>query len=67
MKSCFFPALAVRCARCSKPANQAVASQVDAAMVDGVVAISSVVHPMRHNGFWSAQPERNLFANSSPF
>ena len=41
--------------------------QVDAAMVDGVVAMSSLVHQMRHNGFWSAQPERNLFANSSPF
>ena len=40
---------------------------VDAAMVDGVVAMSSLVHQMRHNGFWSAQPERNLFANSSPF
>ena len=41
--------------------------EVDAAMVDGVVAMSSLVHQMRHNGFWSAQPERNLFANSSPF
>ena len=41
--------------------------QVDAAMVDGVVAMSSLVHQMRHSGFWSAQPERNLFANSSPF
>lgn len=40
---------------------------VDAAMVDGVAAMSGLVHQMRHNGFWSAQPERNLFANSSPF
>lgn len=40
---------------------------VDAAMVDGVVAMSSLVHQMRHNGFWSAEPERNLFAGSSPF
>lgn len=40
---------------------------VDAAMVDGVAALSGLVHQMRHNGFWSAQPERNLFANSSPF
>ncbi len=40
---------------------------VDAAMVDGVAALSGLVHQMQHNGFWSAQPERNLFANSSPF
>ena len=40
---------------------------VDAAMVDGAAALSGLLHQMRHNGFWSAQPERNLFAGSSPF
>jgi alpha-methylacyl-CoA racemase len=40
---------------------------VDAAMVDGVAAMSGLVHQMRGNGFWRDQPECNLFANSSPF
>ena len=40
---------------------------VDAAMIDGVAAMSGLVHQMRGNGFWRDQPERNLFANSSPF
>ena len=40
---------------------------VDAAMIDGVAAMSGLVHQMRHNGFWRDEPERNLFAHSSPF
>lgn len=40
---------------------------VDAAMIDGVAAMSGLVHQMRHNGFWRDEPERNLFLNSSPF
>ena len=40
---------------------------VDAAMVDGVAALSGLVHQMRHNGFWNDTPERNLFAHGSPF
>lgn len=40
---------------------------VDAAMIDGVAAMSGLVHQMRGNGFWRDERERNLFANSSPF
>ena len=40
---------------------------VDAAMIDGVAAMSGLVHQMRHNGFWRDEPESNLFLNSSPF
>lgn len=40
---------------------------VDAAMIDGVAAMSGLIHQMRANGFWSAQPEHNLFLNTSPF
>lgn len=40
---------------------------VDAAMIDGVAAMSGLVHQMRHNGFWRDEPQRNLFLNSSPF
>ncbi|WP_367065181.1 CaiB/BaiF CoA-transferase family protein [Oryzisolibacter sp. LB2S] len=40
---------------------------VDAAMIDGVAAMSTLVHQMRFNGFWSDDARRNLFANSSPF
>jgi len=40
---------------------------VDAAMIDGVAAMSGLVHQMRGNGFWRDEAERNLFANSSPF
>jgi len=40
---------------------------VDAAMVDGVAAMSGLVHQMRHNGFWRDEPARNLFLNTSPF
>ncbi|BDI06230.1 alpha-methylacyl-CoA racemase [Sphaerotilus microaerophilus] len=40
---------------------------VDAAMIDGVAAMSSLIHQMRANGFWDSRPERNLFLNASPF
>ena len=40
---------------------------VDAAMIDGVTAMSGLIHQMRGNGFWLDKPEQNLFANSSPF
>lgn len=40
---------------------------VDAAMIDGVAAMSGLMHQMRSNGSWVDQAERNFFANSSPF
>ena len=40
---------------------------VDAAMIDGVTAMSGLIHQMRGTGFWSDRPEKNLFANSAPF
>jgi alpha-methylacyl-CoA racemase len=47
--------------------NSGCGQVVDAAMIDGVAAMSGLVHQMRGNGFWCDEPERNLFANSSPF
>ncbi len=47
--------------------NSGLGQVVDAAMIDGVAAMSGLVHQMRHNGFWRDEPERNLFLNSSPF
>lgn len=40
---------------------------VDAAMIDGVAAMSGLVHQMRNIGYWRDQAERNHFLNSSPF
>jgi alpha-methylacyl-CoA racemase len=40
---------------------------IDAAMVDGVAALSSLVHQRRAAGTWSDDPERNFFLGSSPF
>ena len=40
---------------------------VDAAMIDGVTAMSGLMHQMRSNGYWMDQTERNFFSNSSPF
>jgi alpha-methylacyl-CoA racemase len=40
---------------------------VDAAMIDGVTAMSGLMHQMRNNGSWVDQAERNFFSNSSPF
>lgn len=40
---------------------------VDAAMVDGVVAMSGLVQQMRQIGFWSDAREHNFFQSSAPF
>ena len=40
---------------------------VDAAMVDGVTAMSALIHQLRGNGTWVDQPQANFFSNSSPF
>jgi alpha-methylacyl-CoA racemase len=40
---------------------------VDAAMVDGVAALSSLVHQRRGAGTWSDDAARNFFLGTSPF
>lgn len=40
---------------------------VDAAMIDGVAAMSGLVHQMRNVGYWRDDPQRNYFLNSAPF
>nr|WP_295082127.1 CaiB/BaiF CoA-transferase family protein [uncultured Roseateles sp.] len=40
---------------------------VDAAMVDGISAMSGLIHQMRHVGYWQDQAEHNFFLNSAPF
>lgn len=40
---------------------------IDAAMIDGVTAMSGLIHQMRNIGFWRDEPEANLFKNTSPF
>jgi alpha-methylacyl-CoA racemase len=40
---------------------------VDAAMVDGVAALSSLIHQRRGAGTWSDDPARNFFLGTSPF
>jgi alpha-methylacyl-CoA racemase len=40
---------------------------VDAAMIDGVAAMSGLIHQMRGIGYWHDEPGRNHFLNSSPF
>lgn len=40
---------------------------VDAAMIDGVAAMSGLIHQMRNIGYWRDEPERNHFLNTSPF
>jgi alpha-methylacyl-CoA racemase len=40
---------------------------VDAAMVDGVAALSSLIHQRRAAGVWSDDPARNFFLGSSPY
>ena len=40
---------------------------VDAAMIDGVTAMSGLMHQMRSNGSWVDQAEHNFFSNASPF
>jgi alpha-methylacyl-CoA racemase len=40
---------------------------VDAAMVDGVGLLSSLLHSLRAAGRWSEDPAQNFFLHSSPF
>ena len=40
---------------------------IDAAMVDGVAALSSLVHQRRGAGTWSDDAARNFFLGASPF
>jgi alpha-methylacyl-CoA racemase len=40
---------------------------IDAAMIDGVAALSSLVHQRRGAGTWSDDPSRNFFLGASPF
>ncbi|WP_057300149.1 CaiB/BaiF CoA-transferase family protein [Pelomonas sp. Root1217] len=40
---------------------------VDAAMVDGVSLLSSLLHSLHAAGRWSDKPEQNFFLHSSPF
>ena len=40
---------------------------VDAAMVDGVGLLSSLMHSLRAAGRWSDEPAQNFFLHSSPF
>ncbi len=40
---------------------------VDAAMVDGVALLSTLIAQMRGSGFWRDDPKRNFFLGSSPF
>jgi len=40
---------------------------VDAAMVDGVGVLSSLLHSLRAAGRWSDEPGQNFFLHSSPF
>ncbi|HVK33727.1 MAG TPA: CaiB/BaiF CoA-transferase family protein [Burkholderiaceae bacterium] len=40
---------------------------VDAAMVDGVSMLASLVHQRRGNGHWSDDPKDNFFLGASPF
>jgi alpha-methylacyl-CoA racemase len=40
---------------------------VDAAMVDGVGLLSSLLHSLRAAGRWSDEPARNVFLHEAPF
>lgn len=40
---------------------------VDAAMVDGVGLLSSLLHSMRAAGLWRDEPAQNFFLHSAPF
>lgn len=41
---------------------------VDAAMIDGVAAMSGLIHQMRSGmGYWQDEPAHNHFLNTSPF
>ena len=40
---------------------------IDAAMVDGVNTMATLIHSLRGQGFWRDRPEQNFFLHSSPF
>ncbi|SFA82720.1 alpha-methylacyl-CoA racemase [Collimonas sp. OK607] len=40
---------------------------IDASIVDGVAALSALVHTLRGVEFWRDDPEHNFFLNTSPF
>lgn len=40
---------------------------VDAAMIDGVAAMGTLIQQMRAVGWWRDDPAKNLFLNGSPF
>jgi alpha-methylacyl-CoA racemase len=40
---------------------------VDAAMIDGVGALTALIHSLRGTGLWADQPAENFFLHSSPF
>lgn len=40
---------------------------VDAAMIDGVGALTTLIHSFRATGLWPEEPAQNFFMHSSPF
>ncbi|MBT9504160.1 MAG: CoA transferase [Burkholderiaceae bacterium] len=40
---------------------------IDAAMVDGVNTMATLIHSLRAQNFWRDAPEQNFFLHSSPF
>lgn len=40
---------------------------IDAAMIDGVGALTSLLHSLRADGFWREEARQNLFLHSAPF
>jgi len=40
---------------------------IDAAMIDGVATMGTLIHQMRALRWWRDEPEHNLFLNGSPF
>jgi alpha-methylacyl-CoA racemase len=40
---------------------------VDAAVVDGVASLFTLIQDLRASGYWCDQPERNVFLGSCPF
>lgn len=40
---------------------------VDAAMIDGVTAMTGLIHQMRSMAYWKDDPAQNHFLNTSPF
>ena len=40
---------------------------IDAAMIDGVNTLATLIHSLRAQGVWRDQPEQNFFLHSAPF